>query len=64
MHKKFKPPILVNEKKFDNSPIFDQDYIVNKDLFEDMKNRKKTQDNEIEGWTFIGKNTKLYKINK
>lgn len=64
LYKKFKPPVLINEERLDKGPIFDQDYVVNKDLSEDMKKRTKSQGNEIEGWTFIGKNSKLNKLNK
>jgi len=65
LYKKFKPPVMIKDEKIDNKdPIFDMDYIINKDLSEDMKRRKKSQGNEIEGWTFIGKNAKQNQINK
>jgi len=67
LYKKFKPPVLATEEKLEKGGlIFDQDYIVNKDLSDDMRKRKKSQGNEIEGWTFIGKNAKqpYNKINK
>ena len=62
--KKLKPPALLNDERIDKGPLFDQDYVVNKVLSEDMKKRKKSQGNGIEGWTFIGKNCKNNKINK
>lgn len=65
LFKKFKPPILSHEDSLslDNKQIFNfgEDYIVNKDLTEDMQNKKKTNENEIQGWTFIGKRSKTLK---
>jgi len=37
---------------------FDKNFIVNKNLSDDMRNIKKSEENSIEGWTFIGKNRK------
>jgi len=65
LYKKFKPPNIKFEGKSEKEFHSNNFFIVNKILNEDMKNQTKSQGYDIEGWTFICKNSKkIKKINE
>ena len=64
--KKFKVPEMYSEQrskeKLDISINRDKEMVVNPVLYDDMRERKKSDTHNIDGWSFIEKNS--YKIKK